>query len=321
VRAGVVPGPARPELVEQGWRQFLVKVHNSAGVIAELRPFSRSAKPLFNSPGTDLTGRWLDMQMFNSQPLQLKLSGLGLEYRIIELYSRDAGMREAPIAFNWAQGEQVIPFDCVPSAGTTLRVRDEHGQPATAAFVIRDGAGRVYPSQAKRLAPGLAFQPQVYRADGETVKLPAGDYTIDCTRRGTARGQVYIAAALAVDTAGNLYVAEGPPSYFGSRVQKRNPMGSWSVIATYGGDLSQVFNPSALAVDTVGNLYLVDGDATVGRIQQRDAQGGWSEIAPDGSGLGQVSAPGALAMDTTGNLYVADTGNNRVLEYTPLPGP
>src|SRR5437763_12331301 len=78
VQAGVVPGPARHELVEEGWRQFLVKVYNSAGVIAELRPLSRSAKPLFNSPSTDLTGRWLDMQMFNSQPLQLKLSGLGL---------------------------------------------------------------------------------------------------------------------------------------------------------------------------------------------------------------------------------------------------
>ena len=124
-----------------------------------------------------------------------------------------------------------------------------------------------------------------------------------------------------MDIVGNLYVAEGPPSYFGSRVQKRNLQQSWSVLATYGGALGQVFNPSALAVDTAGNLYLGDGDATVGRIQQRDAQGGWSEIATDGAGLGQVSAPGALAIDTTGNLYVADTGNNRVLKYAPLPRP
>ena len=30
-------------------------------------------------------------------------------------------------------------------------------------FIIRD-QGRVYPSQAKRLAPDFAFHPQVYRA-------------------------------------------------------------------------------------------------------------------------------------------------------------
>ena len=36
MRVKVAPGPARPELVEQGWRQFLVKVHNQAGTTAVL---------------------------------------------------------------------------------------------------------------------------------------------------------------------------------------------------------------------------------------------------------------------------------------------
>jgi hypothetical protein len=34
----------------------------------------------------------------------------------------------------------------------------------------------------KRLAPDFAFQPQVYRTDGEQIKLPAGDYAIAYTR-------------------------------------------------------------------------------------------------------------------------------------------
>jgi hypothetical protein len=61
-------------------------------------------------------------------------------------------------------------------------VRDENGQPTTASFVIHDASGRIYPSTAKRLAPDMEFQPQVYRHDGESVKLPAGTYTFDVGR-------------------------------------------------------------------------------------------------------------------------------------------
>src|SRR5262245_15409002 len=48
-RVKVAPGPATPELVEKGWRQFLVKVHNEAGVTAELRTASPNALSLFES--------------------------------------------------------------------------------------------------------------------------------------------------------------------------------------------------------------------------------------------------------------------------------
>src|SRR5581483_6667107 len=109
---------------------------------------------------------------------------------VIQLYSRDSGRREAQIGFNVGQGTQDIGFRnaadilfrCLPASEVTLRVRDENDQPTTAMFIIRDPQGRVYPSQAKRLAPDFAFQPQVYRADGETIQLPAGQYTIECTR-------------------------------------------------------------------------------------------------------------------------------------------
>ncbi|MFN9157809.1 MAG: CehA/McbA family metallohydrolase, partial [Planctomyces sp.] len=43
-------------------------------------------------------------------------------------------------------------------------------------------AGRVYPPQTKRLAPDFFFQRQIYRADGETVRLPAGKYSVVCSR-------------------------------------------------------------------------------------------------------------------------------------------
>jgi hypothetical protein len=189
-RVKVAPGPAKPELVEQGWRQFLVKVQNEAGVTAELRAVSPNARPVFNSPQADVGNRWLELQMFNSQPLRPQLSGLELEYRIVQLYSRDAGRREAKLAFNVGQGTQDIGFrndvdllfTCLPSSDVTFRVRDENGQPTTAMFILRDWQGHIYPSQAKRLAPDFAFHPQIYRADGEKVRLPAGEYTIEYGR-------------------------------------------------------------------------------------------------------------------------------------------
>jgi len=207
-RVKVAQGPAKPELVEKGWRQFLVKVHNEAGVTAELRAISPNGQSVHNSQvretvsdkqyrkrgagpsEADEQNLWLDVQMFNSQPLRPELSGLPLEYRIVQLYSRDPRKREGKLSFNVGQGTQDIGFrnevdllfDCRPAGEVTFHVRDENDKPTTGTFVIRDKAGLVYPSQAKRLAPDFAFHPQVYRADGETEKLPAGEYTVDYTR-------------------------------------------------------------------------------------------------------------------------------------------
>jgi len=46
-RVKVDQGPAKAELVEQGWRTFLVKVRNSAGVTAQLKAESENALPVY----------------------------------------------------------------------------------------------------------------------------------------------------------------------------------------------------------------------------------------------------------------------------------
>jgi hypothetical protein len=208
MRVKVVPGPAHPDLIEQGWRTFLVKVQNDAGATAPLRVFSPNGQSVHDSEwqktasdkyygkrggaATKLSNadRWLDLETFDKQPLQKALSGLGLEYRILSLYSRDAGRREAKLVFDVGQGTQDlgmrsevdILFPCAPAREVTFHVLDEKGNPATAMFIIRDPQGRVYPSQAKRLAPDFAFHPQIYRADGERLRLPEGQYTVEYTR-------------------------------------------------------------------------------------------------------------------------------------------
>ena len=64
----------------------------------------------------------------------------------------------------------------------TFRVTEFDGSPSMAGFTITDAQGRIFPSQAKRLAPDFFFQKQIYRADGETVRLPKGTYQVVCRR-------------------------------------------------------------------------------------------------------------------------------------------
>ncbi|HEY2155540.1 MAG TPA: CehA/McbA family metallohydrolase, partial [Isosphaeraceae bacterium] len=194
-------GPADAGLMQHGWRPFLVKVQNDAGVTAELTAQSPNAAPLFKPsssvpeprpliPPAEVRRRWLDATMFGDRPMNKALSGLSLEYRVILLYSRDAGRREARIGFNVGQGTQDlgfrsdvdILFECAPAVPVTLEILDTDGRPAMASFQIRDSLGRVYPAQARRLAPDLYFHPQVYRASGETVLLPPGTYEVQYTR-------------------------------------------------------------------------------------------------------------------------------------------
>ena len=189
-RVKVNRGPAEPVLVEQGWRTFLIKVTNDAGVTAKFHIDSPNAGPLANAKPADVPHRWMEILPYEAQPMSPTLSGLGVEYRIVSLFSRDAGKREAKISCNVGQGTQDLGFrndadvlfDIKPAIDMTLEVKDEHGEPTTAGFVIRDSSGRVYPPQAKRLAPDFAFHPQVYRRDGQSVKLPAGEFQIDVSR-------------------------------------------------------------------------------------------------------------------------------------------
>ena len=185
-RVKVNAGPAKRELVEQGWRNFLVKVRNQAGVTAELRASSPNSGPHAGSPQSQIVDRWLGLAVHNAQPLTKTLSGLALEYRIVQLYSRDTGKRDAKLSFDVGQGTQDLGFrseinllfNCQPAHKVALKVLDENNMPTTAGFEIRDRLGRVYPSQTKRLAPDFHFHPQIYRGDGEHVRLPTGQYNV-----------------------------------------------------------------------------------------------------------------------------------------------
>jgi hypothetical protein len=200
-------GPAKPQLAEQGWRVFLVKVHNEPGLASvELTVASPNALPLTQrSSGKadpkvvsvgEVGKRFLDVRTFDAQPLVRDLSGLELEYRIVQIYCRDSGRKEATLRFELRDGKKTIAsgqplridFESAPAVLVRLRVRDDdgqsrrNGQPIMAAFIFRDKLGRVYPSPSRRLAPDFNFHYQIYRADGETIALQPGEYTVTYSR-------------------------------------------------------------------------------------------------------------------------------------------
>jgi hypothetical protein len=220
-RVSATRGGAKAELVENGWRSFLVRVHNQAADTSVLRFRSPQALPMGRSSSNAIQGvedftngavdgvqaqsRWMALNSWDQPPMQAALSGLELEYRILQIYSRDHGHREASIEAIAGTGEQdlgyrstvAILFDCAASHAIRIRLREDQSTPAAASLLVKDALGRVYPVQSKRALPDLWFQPQIYRRNGESILLPDGSYSV-----AYSRGPEYVTKNLSLDVSG-----------------------------------------------------------------------------------------------------------------------
>jgi hypothetical protein len=206
-RVRVARGQAPARLQQAGFTPFVVKVVNYGEVTQPLRIHSPAGGAVYggeyrgslerqqrldleSGEKQAVPGRFLSLEMFRSPPMTERLSGLAVEYCIALIYSSEAGRREATIGFDIDQGTQDLGFrgetpalfDVAPAIPVELRVLDDDGQPTTARFLFRDRAGHVYPPQPKRLYPDFFFQPHIYRADGESVLLPPGEFSVEISR-------------------------------------------------------------------------------------------------------------------------------------------
>jgi trimeric autotransporter adhesin len=200
---------------------------------------------------------------------------------------------------------------------------------------------------------GLAVNAQLYSPGGLTVDSAGNLYiaVTDRIRKVTPAGIISTVAgngqggfsgdgglatsaqlygpgggALAVDSGGNLYIADAG----NNRIRKVTPEGIITTAAGNGqpgfsGDggpaaSAQLKGPYGVAVDPAGNLYI--GDTGNNRIRKVTPGRTISTVAGNGqfgsSGDGgpataaQFDSPWGLALDMAGNLYIADVGNNRI---------
>lgn len=119
-------------------------------------------------------------------------------------------------------------------------------------------------------------------------------------------GTLNVAYGVAVDSSGNVYVANSGLSQILKETLK--PDGTYSE-STIG---SGLFFPGAIALDTAGNIYVADTDNN--RVVKETPSGGSYTQSIIATGLG---VPYGIAVDHTGNVYVADTANSRILEEVP----
>jgi hypothetical protein len=188
-RVKAAKGPVEAKLQQGGFTPFLVKIVNDGTVKHSFKMACPQSGPVYSGgagkkPTADADKeRFLQVEMFTSPPMTDKLSGLKVEYALVLVYSRESGKREATFSFDIGQGNQdlgfrgEVPFlfEIKPAIPVKLHIEDYDGRPTVGRFTFKDRQGRVYPPQAKRLAPDFFFQQQIYRNDGDTVLLPPGE--------------------------------------------------------------------------------------------------------------------------------------------------
>ncbi len=176
-----------------------------------------------------------------------------------------------------------------------------------------------------------------------TSLCPAQTYTISGYAGNNTAGfsgdagaatsaQLNFPFGVAVDTAGNLYIAD----QLNNRIRKVTTSGTISTVAGngtagYTGDgaaatSAELTSPTGIAIDKAGNLYIADSGNNV--IRKVTSAGTISTIAGSftlGAGYAgdgaaatsaQLNSPSQLAVDSAGNLYIADTYNNIIRKLT-----
>ena len=131
---------------------------------------------------------------------------------------------------------------------------------------------------------------------------------------GSADGQFSTPDGIAVDAAGNVFVADRD----NDRIQKFSNSGAHlSTWGTSGSGNGQFNSPRGIAVDKGGDVYVADFGNN--RVQRFTGNGTYVlQWGGTGSGDGQFLGPRAVTVDAAGKVYVTEDGfaSKRVQKFT-----
>ena len=154
---------------------------------------------------------------------------------------------------------------------------------------------------------------------------------------GVSANSLAFPTGVAVDSSGNLYVADGNNSRVlfylsGSTTATRvyGQGGSFTTNTANNGGISanSLENPAGLALDSSNNLYVADaynsrvlfylsGSTTATRVYGQLGSFTTADANNGGISANSLDQPWAVALDGSGNFYVADLLNQRALLYPP----
>ena len=161
---------------------------------------------------------------------------------------------------------------------------------------------------------------------GEVSTLAGSDKGGFADGQGST-AQFYVPSGIAIDAAGNLYVADSG----NRRIRKITPSGEVTTLAGSekgfaDGKGTAQFDRHGIAIDAAGNLYMTDRDRNLirkvspkGEVSTFAGGGkeGFAGFADGQGGAAQFYSPDSIALDAAGNLYVTDKINYRIRKITP----
>jgi len=153
------------------------------------------------------------------------------------------------------------------------------------------------------------------RPDGVHVTALTLDeeYITEFGAYGEADGEFMWPTAVALDSKGNLYLADEWLNRITKFTRDGEFVSKWGTAGSGDGELK---GPAGLAIDKDDNMFVVD--AGNHRVQKFSLDGNFiSNFGSFGSDDGQFNNPWGISLDGEGHIYIADWRNDRIQKFSP----